>query len=131
MGYVTEVTRGMVPHQTGETEMTIIEMAKAAADVATEGYLQLYLGGEDDYPCGFAWVDVTPKHKGNTKDGKAERATLTEMGFKLDYTGKRFSMWNPSNSSLQNMDAKYVGAVAAANVLKEAGFNAAAGCRLD
>lgn len=111
--------------------MTVIEMAKAAAVVAAQGYVELYLGGEDDYPCGFAWVDVTPKHKGNTKDGKAERATLTEMGFKLNYTGKTFSLWNPSCSSFQNMDTKYAGAVAAANVLKEAGFNASAGCRLD
>jgi hypothetical protein len=121
----------MVPHSTGETEMTVIEMAKAAAVVASEGYLQIYLGGEDDYPCGFAWVDVMPKHKGNTKDGKAERATLTEMGFKLDHTGKKFTLWNPSQIYVQNMDTKYAGAVAAANVLKEAGFNASAGCRLD
>jgi len=111
--------------------MTVIEMAKAAAVVASEGYLQIYLGGEDDYPCGFAWVDITPKHKGNTKDGKAERAVLTEMGFKLDHTGKKFTLWNPSEIYVQNMDTKYAGAVAAASVLKEAGFNACAACRLD
>jgi hypothetical protein len=49
----------------------------------------------------------------------------------LDYTGKKFTLWNPSEIYVQNMDTKYAGAVAAANVLKEAGFNASAGCRLD
>jgi hypothetical protein len=111
--------------------MTVIEMAKASAAVAAQAYVELYLGGEDDFPCGFAWVEVKPKHKGNTKDGKAERVVLKDMGFKLDHTGKIFSLWNPSQIYYQNMDAKYVGAVAAANVLKEAGFDAYACSRLD
>jgi hypothetical protein len=115
----------------GDTDMTVIEMAKASAAVAAQGYVELYLGGEDAYPCGFAWVEVKPKHKGNTKDGKAERVVLKDMGFKLDYTGKTFSLWNPSGLWYQNMDAKYVGAVAAASVLKEAGFDAYACSRLD
>jgi hypothetical protein len=91
MRRVTQTTRGMVPHSEGDTDMTVIEMAKASAAVAAQGYVELYLGGEDAYPCGFAWVEVKPKHKGNTKDGKAERVVLKDMGFKLDYTGKTFS----------------------------------------
>lgn len=111
--------------------MTVIELAKSAASQTASAYLDFWLGGEDGYPCGFAWVDIEPAHKGNTKNGKAERAILTDMGFKLNHTGKIFTMWNPSGLSLQNMDAKYAGAVAAANVLRKAGFTATAGCRLD
>lgn len=111
--------------------MTVIELAKSAASQTALAYLDLWFGGEDTFPCGFAWVEVTPKHKGNTREGKAERAALRDMGFTLDHTGKKFSLWNPSGLSVQNMDVKYAGAGAAANVFKEAGLDASANCRLD
>ena len=101
--------------------------AKAAADK----FFQEKLGGEDRYACGFAWVTVKPKHKGNTKAGRAEREVLRELGLKLDWTGKAFEIWNPSGHYCQNVDTKYEGARAAANVLKKYGFQATPGERLD
>ena len=101
--------------------------AKAAADK----FFQEKLGGQDAYACGFAWVTVYPKFKGNTKDGKAERKVLAEMGFEKDWTGKAYQVWNPSGHHCQNVDTKEAGAVAAANVLKKYGFKAYAGSRLD
>ena len=51
--------------------------------------------GEPMY-CGFAWVTVYPEHKGNTRLGKQERATLESMGFRKDWTGKAWQLWNPT-----------------------------------
>ena len=68
--------------------------------------------GGDRYACGFAWVTIYPEHKGNTKAGKAERKVLKELGFRLDWTGKSFQLWNPSQSGVQNIDIKEAGAVA-------------------
>jgi len=116
----------------------MIEQAKkirleawAAAVVATTKYIDTYLDGEDKYACGFAWVNVAPKHKGNTKLGREERKVLRAMGLELDYTGKRFSWWNPSKSYFQNIDCKEAGARAAATVLQAHGFDAWAESRLD
>ena len=103
------------------------EMHKLAAE-ATQAYLDKY---GDMYPCGFAWVEIYPEHKGNTVLGKQERVKIRELGFELDYTGKVFSLWNPSKNSTQNIDAKYAGAVAAATFLKSKGFKAYAMERLD
>ena len=106
------------------------EMLKAASDAA-EKFFQERLDGVDQYACGFAWVTVYPKNKGNTKAGKAERQVLKELGMKLDWTGKAFEIWNPSGHGCQNVDTKEAGAVAAANVLRKYGLDAYAGSRLD
>lgn len=103
----------------------------AEAKAASDKFFKENLGGVDAYACGFAWVTVYPKHKGNTKDGKAERKVLESLGFKKDWTNKAYEIWNPGQYSGQNIDAKYVGACAAAVVLKEHGFNAYASERLD
>lgn len=81
--------------------------------------------------CGFAWVTVYPEHKGNTRAGKAERAVLAKMGFKKDWTGKAYQIWNPSKYPTQNVDTLEAGARAAADVLQKHGFTAYAGSRLD
>ena len=106
------------------------QMNDAAVD-ATDTYIKDVLKGEDAFACGFAWVDIYPKFKGNTKDGKAERKVIRELGFELDYTGKTFSLWNPSKSYIQNIDCKEAGARAAARFLKFYGFNAYPNSRLD
>ena len=106
------------------------QMSDAAMD-ATDTYINDVLKGEDAFACGFAWVDIYPKFKGNTKDGKAERKVIRELGFELDYTGKTFSLWNPSKSYFQNIDCKEAGARAAARFLKFYGFDAFANSRLD
>ena len=106
------------------------QMSDAAVD-ATNTYINDVLKGEDAFACGFAWVDIYPKFKGNTRDGKAERKVIRELGFELDYTGKTFSLWNPSKSYFQNIDCKEAGARAAARFLKFYGFDAFANSRLD
>ena len=73
---------------------TVRSEAFAAAVVATNNYIEHYLGGEDKYACGFAWVTVQPKHKGNTKLGRQEREILVNMGLKKDWTGKSYEWWN-------------------------------------
>ena len=114
-----------------EQAQKIRQEAWAAAVVATTKYIDTYLDGEDKYACGFAWVNVAPKHKGNTKLGREERKVLRAMGLELDYTGKRFSWWNPANCGFQNIDCKEAGAQGAAKVLRAFGFDAYADSRLD
>jgi hypothetical protein len=104
------------------------EMLTAARDAANRKYAEI---GGDRWACGFAWVTVYPRHKGNTKLGRAERTTLRELGFELDWTGKSFQLWNPSKHPCQNIDTKEAGARAAADVLTRYGFTAYAGSRLD
>jgi hypothetical protein len=108
-----------------------MDKAVAAAKTEAVAILNKWWGGKDVGACGFAWVNIKPKHKGNTKAGKAERVILKEMGFLLDWTGKEFTYWNPSELGVQNVDSKYAGAMAAAQVLREHGFDAYAGSRLD
>jgi hypothetical protein len=103
----------------------IIEEAKEAAYIASGDYLVEKLGGKDNYPCGFAWVNIWGV-KMNTKLGKAFKAA----GLDKDYSGA-ISIWNPSGVNVQNVDVKEAGAEAAAKVFKKYGFTAYAGSRLD
>lgn len=111
--------------------IAIITEAKAQARQAGQEYLDKYWGGQDAGMCGFAWVNIYPQHKGNTKEGKEERRILRAMGFELDWTGKGFELWNPSGLHCQNVDAKYRGAQECAAALRLHGFKAYAGYRLD
>ena len=103
----------------------IIAEAKAEARKAADEFFQTKLGGQDQYACGFAWVNIYGV-KGNTKLGK----TLKAAGLRQDYT-KAFSIWNPSEHGAQNIDTKEAGAMAAAKVFEKYGFRAYAGSRLD
>ena len=123
----TEANNGANDMETMQIKTEMLAQAKAAADK----FYADSMGGKDWGGCGFAWVTVYPKHKGNTKLGKAERVVLRDMGFELDWTGKSFQYWNPSKHMAQNIDTKEAGARAAANVLRAHGFNAYAGSRLD
>jgi hypothetical protein len=114
-----------------DTAKEVREEALVAAVSATEKYIQNVLKGEDAFACGFAWVTVQPKHKGNTKLGREERKVLRALGLELDWTHKRFWWSNPSDSYFQNIDCKEQGARAAAKVLQSYGLDAWAGSRLD
>ena len=103
----------------------IVAKAKTAANKASREYLDVTLKGEDNYPCGFAWVNIHGV-KGNTKLGRNMKAA----GIEQDYT-KAFQIWNPGNVNVQNVDVKEAGASAAANVFTAYGFKAYAGSRLD
>src|SRR6056300_629668 len=109
---------------------TITAQAEQACRKAQQQFLDNWVNttggnqyGEPMY-CGFAWVTVYPEHKGNTRLGKAERRTLEAMGFRKDWTGKAYELWNPTGYAGQSMDVKEVGAQAYAEVLRGAGFKA-------
>ena len=110
---------------TKEQVIAIVAEAKQAAREAADKYFQEKLNGQDQYSCGFAWVNIMGI-KGNTKLGKVLKAA----GIKQDYT-KAFSIWNPSEHNCQNIDTKEAGAYAAAEVFERYGFTAYAGSRLD
>ena len=107
-----------------------LEMLTAAQNAANK-FFQERLGGVDAYACGFAWVTVTPQHKGNTKLGREERKVFAALGLRKDWTEKAYEIWNPSGHHCQNVDTKEAGAHAAAEVLRRYGFNAYANSRLD
>jgi hypothetical protein len=110
---------------TKEQVIAIVAEAKQAAREAADKYFQEKLNGQDQYSCGFAWVNIMGI-KGNTKMGKILKAA----GIRQDYT-KAFSIWNPSEHNCQNIDTKEAGAYAAAEVFEKYGFQAYAGSRLD
>ena len=103
---------------------TITAQAETACRGAQQKFLDNWVEttggnqyGEPVY-CGFAWVTVYPEHKGNTRLGKQERSVLTAMGFRKDWTGKAYELWNPTGYAGQSMDVKEVGAQAYADVLR-------------
>jgi hypothetical protein len=104
---------------------TIVNEAKQAAREAAEKFFQEKLGGQDQFSCGFAWVDIFGI-KGNTRLGKAFKAA----GIRKSYTGA-YQIWNPSEMGVQNIDTLEAGAEAAAKVFERYGFKAYAGSRLD
>tara|TARA_Y100000389_G_C17419780_1_gene496031 strand:- start:194 stop:544 length:351 start_codon:yes stop_codon:yes gene_type:complete len=103
----------------------IIQEAREAAYEAADKFFNERLGGQDQYACGFAWVNIWGV-KMNTKLGKAFKAA----GLDKDYSGA-ISIWNPSGINVQNVDVKEAGAEAAAKVFTKYGFTAYAGSRLD
>jgi hypothetical protein len=115
----------------------IAQEIRTAASEAAQDYVNAWTQttggnayGEPAY-CGFAWVTVYPKHKGNTREGRAERKTLEQLGLRKDWTGRAYELWNPSGWPGQSMDVKEAGAHAAAAVLKRYGFSAYMGSRAD
>ena len=107
------------------------QLVRAAAFRAADTFFQTRMGGRDAGACGFAWVTVYPVHKGNTRDGKAERKILEQLGMRKDWTGKGYELWNPAGYGCQNIDTLEAGADAASQVLKGYGLAAYSGSRLD
>ena len=114
------------------TEQIRDKIASAAIDSignhAAEEFLHNVFDGEDRGCCGFAWVTIVPKHKGNTKDGKTERQILTAFGFNQSYdkTFKRYSRY-----PVQSLDVLEAESRAIAEFLRERGFNAFTQSRMD
>jgi hypothetical protein len=82
-----------------------------------------------DGVCGFAWVNVYPANKGNTKAGKEERKLLERFGFRKNDYEKTHQLWVSAYN--QSMQKKESYARAFAEVLRANGFKAYAGSRLD
>lgn len=111
---------------TQEQINSIVAEAFAAANKTAERYFHETLGGIDQVPCGFAWVDIY-EVRGNTKLGKM----LAAAGIsKNDYT-KSHQIWNPSGMMAQNVYCLEAGAKEAAAVFRKHGFVAQAGSRWD
>ena len=102
--------------------LTAVDAAREAAD----RFFNERCGGVDQFACGFAWVEV-PEVKGNTKLGKS----LMKLGFRKNYGSRGLMLWNPSGHGAQNIDTKFHGAVAYAQVLEAHGIPAIAMDRLD
>jgi hypothetical protein len=117
--------------QATATQTLTAELIRATAFRAADAYFMNKLGGRDQYACGFAWVTVYPEHKGNTRAGKAERKELEALGFRKDWTGKAYQLWNPAGYGCQNVDTLEAGAEAAAQLLQSYGYKAYSGSRLD
>jgi hypothetical protein len=83
-----------------------------------------------DGVCGFAWVNILPEYKGNTKLGKEERKVLEACGFEKDWTDtKKFSKWiSDYNQSLQKKETY---ARVFAEVLSVKGIKSYAQSRID
>lgn len=100
----------------------ILEQAFTAASEAADGMIAD--NPETWFPCGFAWVKITPARGPFVK-------ALKEMGAgRTSYEGG-FQVWNPSGNTTRWMDAKYAGAKAFADVLKRHGVNCYAASRMD
>jgi hypothetical protein len=83
----------------------------------------------EDGVCGFAWVNIYPKNKGNTRLGKEERKVYEACGFHKNEYEKSYQLWVSAYN--QSMQKKEAFAKAFADVLRENGINAYSGSRLD
>jgi hypothetical protein len=79
--------------------------------------------------CGFAWVDVYPVNKGNTRAGKEERKILENFGFRKNDYEKSYQLWISEFD--QSMQKKETYARAFAEVLRANGIKAYSGSRMD
>jgi len=82
-----------------------------------------------DGVCGFAWVDVYPVNKGNTRAGKEERKILERFGFRKNDYEKSYQLWISEFN--QSMQKKETYARAFAEVLRANGIKAYSGSRMD
>ena len=103
-----------------------IRQGKALAEQASSDFFRTKLNGQDQFACGFAWVDVFVDRT-NSKQAKG----LIAAGFKKDYKPKCLSMWNPGGLGVQNIDTKEAGADAYATYLQGLGPPAYSGSAFD
>ena len=82
-----------------------------------------------DGVCGFAWVNVYPQYKGNTRLGKEERKVLEMAGFRKNDYEKTYQLWISAFN--QSMQKKETYARAYAEVLRENGLKSYSGSRMD
>lgn len=112
-------------------EMTVELLKNIVDDAHVEGNkaYNAYIGDGDFFcGCGFAWTIITKYNgvaiKGNTKIGRL----LKKVGITQNYY-REFEVWD--RNSTQNVGAKLAYQEAFAKHLRDNGFNAYAGSRLD
>lgn len=109
---------------TTKAKLNVESVLEEAFRAATEASLNKEKVVTSWYPCGFAWVTVKPAHCKTAKK-------IVEMGWgRKSYEGG-VMVWNPSRHITQNIDIKYAGAIAFAEVLNSYGIKAVADCRMD
>lgn len=100
----------------------IIEGGVAEAARFTKAYIEQ--NGEH-FPCGFAWVKIRPARGQFVKVLKG-----MGLGDTSAYEGG-YTVWNPSGSFTQCMDAKAAGAAAFASHLRKHGVEITSHTRMD
>lgn len=121
-----------------ETDMMTLEQLKSVisdaeqeATRASKNYLRDVLGGRDQFPCGFAWVNIIgfngQRITGNTKMGKL----LKQVGVTQNYGDRKFQAWCPGRIGCQNVGVHERGASTFAHKLQLAGFDVEMGSKLD
>lgn len=104
------------------TPEEIYSKALEAANLATQKYLQ---EPHDWYPCGFAWVRISPargKFVSYLKEIELGHRDASEGGYVIH---------NPSRICTQSMNAALAGAQAFAEVLRANSINAFAESHID
>lgn len=115
--------------------MTVDELKailNAAQDAGAQAAREAYSanGNTDWDACGFAWVNIY-KHNGKRIDGRSKLAkTLKAAGVRQDWQ-RIFQVWNAGGYGGQSITIKEAACRAYADVLKQHGFEAYAGSRLD
>jgi hypothetical protein len=109
--------------QAEEAFLAAREAAEKARDEAIEA-------GAHWFPCGFAWVHVADK--GNSKRMRLLKAAAAANGERMDtdYPKGWMLFWGGTHGG-QEMEVKAAACRAAANVLREYGFDAYAQSRMD
>ena len=107
------------------TDEQVLSIWKKAHQAAVDATAKTIAENPDQwYPCGFAWVRIRPA-----------RGKFVDFLKKIDagYTSEEggYVVYNPSGHHTQWMDAKYDGARAFAEVLREHGIKAQAEQRMD
>ena len=114
------------------SKMTVIPMVVGQAKSLFSNEIDYSQPTEfvEDGVCGFAWINVYPEFKGNTKLGKEERKVLERLDFSKDWeNNKRYYLWVRDFN--QSMQKKEVYARAYAKVLSANGITASAVSRID
>lgn len=109
---------------------TIVQTAHAEAKKAATEFFNEKLDGVDQYSCGFAWVTIYGVNGKKIRRNSKLSQAFARAGVDRDWRNN-LQIWNPSRLPVQNVDTLLAGAEAAAKVLRDAGFEAYAGSRLD
>jgi hypothetical protein len=104
----------------------ILKALQEAQEVAARharAYVEQH--GDNQYPCGFAWVNIKPARG-------LWITVMKEIGLgRLDSYYGGWHIYNPSAHSTQNMEVKAAGAEAFAAELRKYGLKAEAKTRID
>lgn len=107
----------------------IIDDAFLEAAKAADEYIELHPGFQ--YPCGFAWVNISPARGKLVNELKRRH-----IGYTDTYQGG-YTVWMPASQNSQkaarsqSLEAHLHGAKAFAAILQKSGINCCSQCRYD